>query len=278
MILPAPHGKDGITAPDAGKDHVVKQIEKAEEPGKEGEDDFANDTHPLGGVAVPRQIDGEQRDHGTESDQNHIDNDVRSVTEPFDISLFWLSRAKNRFEEQVRIHTLGSRFLHHVVRHPCERLKDIAGGCIYKKIVEKMHFEVKRLSGDAYLPERASEGAAGYDLRAARDVVVEPQGRALVATDLTFGLPEGTYARIAPRSGLAWKHGIAIGAGVIDADYRGNVGVLMFNHSDQPVEVKKGDRIAQVILERILTPPILEVDSLSDTRRGESGFGSTGTR
>ena len=80
----------------------------------------------------------------------------------------------------------------------------------------------------------------------------------------------------APRSGLAWKKHIDVGAGVIDADYRGCVGVVLFNHSAEDLEVKRGDRVAQLILERIETPPVEEVTELDDTERGAGGFGSTG--
>jgi len=82
--------------------------------------------------------------------------------------------------------------------------------------------------------------------------------------------------RIAPRSGLASKHSIATGAGVIDADYRGQVKVLLFNHSDADFDVKEGERIAQLVLERIYTPEIVEVQELEETVRGAGGFGSTG--
>lgn len=81
---------------------------------------------------------------------------------------------------------------------------------------------------------------------------------------------------VAPRSGLAWKHSIDVGAGVIDADYRGPLGVILFNHSDVDFEVKVGDRIAQLIIEKIMTPDVLEVDDLDSTTRGTGGFGSTG--
>lgn len=102
------------------------------------------------------------------------------------------------------------------------------------------------------------------------------RGRALVKTDLSMALPDGCYGRIAPRSGLAWHHGIHVGAGVIDADYRGNVGVLLFNLSDADVVVHVGDRVAQLVLECIRTPPVEEVAALDATPRGEDGFGSTG--
>lgn len=81
---------------------------------------------------------------------------------------------------------------------------------------------------------------------------------------------------VAPRSGLAWKHSIDVGAGVVDADYRGPVGVILFNHSDVDFAVKPGDRVAQMVIERIATPDVAEVDDLDDTVRGEGGFGSTG--
>ena len=95
-------------------------------------------------------------------------------------------------------------------------------------------------------------------------------------TDLSIAIPRDTYARIAPRSGLAWKHFIDTGAGVVDYDYRGNVGVILFNHAETDFEVKAGDRVAQLILERIMTPPVAEVADLGETERGAGGFGSTG--
>jgi len=86
----------------------------------------------------------------------------------------------------------------------------------------------------------------------------------------------GTYARVAPRSGLAWKNFIDVGAGVVDYDYRGNVGVNLFNHGKEDFVIKHGDRVAQLILEKICTPDVVEVDDLEDTDRGAGGFGSTG--
>ena len=135
---------------------------------------------------------------------------------------------------------------------------------------------VKKLSDAAVLPVRGSAGAAGYDLSSAHDLVVPARGKALAKTDLSIAIPLGTYARVAPRSGLAWKHSIDVGAGVVDYDYRGNVGVILFNFSDVDFAVKTGDRVAQLILERIETPPVIEVDDLDDTDRGSGGFGSTG--
>ncbi|MED6204432.1 hypothetical protein PIB30_117365 [Stylosanthes scabra] len=135
---------------------------------------------------------------------------------------------------------------------------------------------VKKLSANAVIPSRASPLSAGYDLSSAVETKVPARGKVLVATDLSISIPEGTYARIAPRSGLALKHSIDVGAGVIDADYRGPVGVILFNHSDSDFEVKVGDRVAQLILEKIVTPDVVEVEDLDSTVRGEGGFGSTG--
>mmetsp|Transcript_50 Transcript_50/g.173 ORF Transcript_50/g.173 Transcript_50/m.173 type:complete len:147 (+) Transcript_50:82-522(+) len=138
---------------------------------------------------------------------------------------------------------------------------------------------VLRLSSNATLPYRASAGAAGYDLASAENVVIAPKDKALVKTDLAIAVPQGYYGRIAPRSSLALKKFIDVGAGVVDSDYRGNVGVVLFNFSNEPFEVKQGDRIAQLILEAIATPPVEEVqdaDALVATERGGGGFGSTG--
>jgi dUTP pyrophosphatase len=136
--------------------------------------------------------------------------------------------------------------------------------------------EVKLLSSKAVLPTRGSPFSAGLDLHAAADLVIPPNTRALVPTDLSVACPENTYARIAPRSGLALKHGIDTGAGVVDADYRGPVGVILFNFGDKDFVVKQGDRIAQLILEQIVMPDVVAVQDLSETVRGEGGFGSTG--
>nr|XP_051179131.1 deoxyuridine 5'-triphosphate nucleotidohydrolase-like [Lolium perenne] len=136
--------------------------------------------------------------------------------------------------------------------------------------------KVKKLSENAILPRRGSALAAGYDLSSAVEVTVPARGKALVATDLSIAIPEGTYARVAPRSGLALKHSIDVGAGVIDADYRGPVGVVLFNHSEVDFAVKPGDRIAQLIIQVIATPEVAEVEDLDATLRGEGGFGSTG--
>ncbi|KAK3424791.1 hypothetical protein EUGRSUZ_F01560 [Eucalyptus grandis] len=164
------------------------------------------------------------------------------------------------------------------VEEPCPKIPklDQNGGGVGAPKEPVSLFRVKKLSEKAVLPSRASPLSAGYDLSSAAEAKVPARGKALVPTDLSVAIPEGTYARIAPRSGLAWKHSIDVGAGVIDADYRGPVGVILFNHSDVDFEVKAGDRIAQLIIEKIMTPDVVEVEDLDSTLRGEGGFGSTG--
>ena len=136
--------------------------------------------------------------------------------------------------------------------------------------------KIKKLSDKAYLPTRGSKLAAGFDLYASEETVVKAQGKQLIATDLAIAVPYGYYARIAPRSGLAVKKFIDVGAGVVDSDYRGEVKVLLFNFGTEDFQVNKGDRIAQMILEKIAMVQCEEVEDLDDTHRGEGGFGSTG--
>ncbi|XP_067004769.1 deoxyuridine 5'-triphosphate nucleotidohydrolase [Anabrus simplex] len=134
----------------------------------------------------------------------------------------------------------------------------------------------KKLSNKAFAPQKASAKAAGYDLKSAYSSVIPARGKGLVLTDLQIQLPTGCYGRIAPRSGLAVKNFIDVGAGVVDEDYRGNVGVVLFNHSSEDFHVAEGDRIAQLICEKIYYPDLEEVQELEDTERGSGGFGSTG--
>ncbi len=144
------------------------------------------------------------------------------------------------------------------------------------KEAAQLPLQVKRLVKHARLPARGSELAAGYDLAATEAGVIAAGGKALVPTGLAIKCPPGTYGRIAPRSGLAVKNMIGVGAGVVDADYRGEVRVVLFNHGPDDFAYKEGDRIAQLVLERIYTPPVEEVDDLDATDRGAGGFGSTG--
>jgi len=140
-----------------------------------------------------------------------------------------------------------------------------------------MSLGVKKLTQDAIIPTRGSDGAVGYDLYSNVDIVVPCQaGNALVGTGVTVVLPPGCYGRVAPRSGLAVKHCIQVGAGVIDPDYTGEIKVVLFNHGSSDFEIKKGDRIAQLVLEKCMTPLIKEISVVEETERGSGGFGSTG--
>ena len=138
--------------------------------------------------------------------------------------------------------------------------------------------KVQKLNNNAALPKRSTDGAARYELCASQDCTIPVGGKGLVKTGLSISFPTSLYAKIAPRSGLALKKFIDVGAGVVDSDYRGEVGVVLFNHGNQDFEVKMGDRIAQLILEKIDTPPVEEVQGLDNTIRGTGGFGSTGVK
>lgn len=135
---------------------------------------------------------------------------------------------------------------------------------------------VKKLVAHAEVPKRATKGSAGYDISSAVDATIPPNGRFAISTGIAIGLLEGTYGRIAPRSGLALKNGIDVLAGVIDRDYTGEVKAILYNSGDKPFVIKSGDRIAQLILEVIKTPDVMVVLDIDDTTRGARGFGSTG--
>ncbi|CUM67846.1 uncharacterized protein PRCAT00005555001 [Priceomyces carsonii] len=149
---------------------------------------------------------------------------------------------------------------------------------VTKKIKVEDTLKVFLRSEKATTPTKGSSLAAGYDLYSSEEGVIPAHGQGLIATDISIIVPIGTYGRVAPRSGLAVKHGISTGAGVIDADYRGEVKIVLFNHSEKDFNISKGDRIAQLVLERIVNAEIQEItaDELQQTERGEGGFGSTG--
>lgn len=124
---------------------------------------------------------------------------------------------------------------------------------------------------------RANPTDAGMDLVAAEDKTLPPLSRATISTGIAIEIPDGYYGRIAPRSGLANNHGIDVLAGVIDSGYRGEVRVILYNtDKDQHFQVQRGDKIAQMIIERHYNFDTVEVEDLSATPRGEGGFGSTG--
>ncbi len=137
---------------------------------------------------------------------------------------------------------------------------------------------------DLELPSYESTQAAGMDLRAAiasdTPLEISPSERVLVPTGLVIELPDNHEGQIRPRSGLAFKHGISVlnSPGTIDADYRGEVKILLINHGQEPFEITRGMRIAQMIVAPVVQVKIQEAASLSDTTRGGSGYGSTGTK
>ena len=135
---------------------------------------------------------------------------------------------------------------------------------------------------DLPLPSAATPGAAGLDLLAAvpgdAPVVLAPGGRALIPAGIAVALPEGFEAQIRPRSGLAYRHGITVlnAPGTIDSDYRGEVGVILINHSDLPFTIERGQRIAQLVVAPVVSVAWNEMERLEDSLRGTGGFGSTG--
>jgi dUTP pyrophosphatase len=135
--------------------------------------------------------------------------------------------------------------------------------------------EVK-VDGAGTLPEYSSDGAAGADLRAREAVVLSPGARAAVATGLHVEIPAGHVGLVWPRSGLAVRHGIDTLAGVIDSDYRGEVKVVLVNHGDAAFRIEPGDRIGQLLVQRVERAAFLRAPALAETSRGEGGFGSTG--
>ncbi|MEY4159840.1 MAG: hypothetical protein RLZZ136_461 [Pseudomonadota bacterium] len=139
---------------------------------------------------------------------------------------------------------------------------------------------VKRLphSEGLALPAYATAGAAGMDVLAAEDVTLDPGARHAVATGLAMAIPHGFEIQVRPRSGLALKHGVTVPntPGTIDSDYRGELKIIMINLGAEPFAIRRGDRVAQLVLAPVVQAGWLEVDELDETARGEGGFGSTG--
>jgi len=140
--------------------------------------------------------------------------------------------------------------------------------------IETLNF--KRLDPRATLPTRGSQASAGLDLYSIEAVSLDPGQRAIARTGLAVAIPEGFYGRVAPRSGLATKKGVDVLAGVIDADYRGEIGCLIYNAGQERLELEAGTKVCQLIIEKIASPQAAWADELTDTERGGGGFGSTG--
>ena len=174
---------------------------------------------------------------------------------------------------------LVGRLVQYYQRNPSKLPEHESFSFKYKKDGENPSIKVVRLSQDATIPSRATPGSVGLDLSGVEDVTIPPQGKALCKTDLRIILPPGTYGRIAPRSGLAWRNQLVVGGGVVDPDFQGNVKVVLFNlHCTEGIKIKKGQRIAQLICEKASFPQVEEVLGTKDSsERGARGFGSSGS-
>jgi dUTP pyrophosphatase len=157
--------------------------------------------------------------------------------------------------------------------------EDLGTGHLGSEHVGTVDIAVTRLDRGLPLPSYAHPGDAGADLRTTVDVLLEPGERALVPTGVAIALPEGYVALVHPRSGLAARHGVGIvnAPGTVDAGYRGEVSVLLVNlDRSTPVQLRRGDRIAQLVVQRVERARFREVDRLPGSSRGEGGYGSTG--
>jgi dUTP pyrophosphatase len=146
--------------------------------------------------------------------------------------------------------------------------------------MEKTQVRVKKLHPESRIPKYMTEHAAGMDICALLDaaVIIEPGERCLIPTGLALAIPAGYEVQVRPRSGLAIKHGIALvnSPGTIDADYRGEIAIILINHGTESFTIRSGDRIAQIIVAPICQAELIEVEELSETVRGTGGFGHTG--
>jgi len=139
-----------------------------------------------------------------------------------------------------------------------------------------VNVNVLKIHENAFLPKQGSVSSAGSDLYSVENCTLLPLTRRLIPTGLKMQFPSNVYGRIAPRSGLAFKNGIDVMAGVIDPDYTGEIKVLLYNNSNEPFEIKSGERIAQIIFESFKQPLFNEVKQIQETERSTGGFGSTG--
>ena len=129
-----------------------------------------------------------------------------------------------------------------------------------------------------FISKQATEGAAGFDLQSADYVILYPGQRLAIPTGFAWAIPLGQVGMIRPRSGLAVRRGIDVLAGVIDADYRGEVAVVLINHGTRPLDIEAGERIAQMVVQPCMVSVTVECDELPSTERGHGGFGSTGEK
>lgn len=141
-----------------------------------------------------------------------------------------------------------------------------------------MKLLVEKINEKAIIPFRAHDGDAGMDLFSIEEVIIKPMERKLIHTGIKIGLPKNTEAQVRPRSGLALKHGITVlnTPGTIDEGYRGEIGVILINLSNEDFKVEVGMKIAQMVIKEVLVLDVEEISELTETERGEGGFGSTG--
>lgn len=138
-----------------------------------------------------------------------------------------------------------------------------------------MEILIQKLSEDAQIPSKANQGDAGYDLVSVEEKILNPLERVVVKTGIKIQIPNNCYGRVAPRSGLAVKNGIDVMAGVIDSGYRGEVGVVLINLSNEKFMVRKGAKIAQLIIESCGSADWHQVKNLEESQRGSNGYGSS---
>ena len=143
-----------------------------------------------------------------------------------------------------------------------------------------MEIRIKKLYPDVEIPKYQTSGAVGFDLRAVENLSIPSGETRLIGTGLAVELPIGYELQIRPRSGLALKHSITVlnSPGTVDSDYRGEIKVILINHGKSDFQISKGDRIAQAVVNRVEIVDIVEVEKLSETQRGDKGFGSTGRK
>ena len=150
--------------------------------------------------------------------------------------------------------------------------------------IDKVEVKIEKEKGceSLPLPKAASEHASGIDLHSAQNEVIEigPGERKLISAGIKIALPPGYEAQVRPRSGLAYTHGITVlnTPGTIDADYRGVIKVILINHGKENFYINRGDRIAQLVIQKVCQPILKEIEELDNTKRGEGGFGHTGIK
>ena len=135
---------------------------------------------------------------------------------------------------------------------------------------------VKKLDPGAIIPTKANRSDAGYDLYALNGAIIDKHTHKLIKTGISMAIPEGHVGLIWPRSGMAYKYGLDVFAGVIDSGYRGDIGVILYNSQYNSYEINKGDRIAQILIQKVEDFDLVEVEDLDSTERNSGGFGSSG--